>query len=65
MTTIIPQQPTISIYKLVNGEYELQQFRENNSLISQVFPELDNSTRSLYNVIEKKVVNKDKKKLMV
>jgi len=35
-----PKQPTISIYDLVNGEYQINQFRENDFIISPTFPEL-------------------------
>lgn len=35
-----PKQPTLSICTLVNGEYEIQQFRGNQTMISQTFPDL-------------------------
>jgi Uma2 family endonuclease len=35
-----PKQPTVSICTLVDGEYEIQQFRGNQTLISLTFPEL-------------------------
>jgi Uma2 family endonuclease len=35
-----PKQPTLSICILVDGEYEIQQFRGNQTLISLTFPEL-------------------------
>jgi Uma2 family endonuclease len=35
-----PKQPTLSICTLVDGEYEIQQFRGNQTLISLTFPEL-------------------------
>ncbi len=35
-----PKQPTLSICTLINGEYEIQQFRGNQSLISPTFPDL-------------------------
>ena len=35
-----PKQPTLSICTLVNGEYEIQQLRGNESLVSPTFPDL-------------------------
>jgi Uma2 family endonuclease len=35
-----PKQPTLSICTLVNGEYEIQQLRGNQTIISQTFPDL-------------------------
>ncbi len=35
-----PKQPTLSICTLVNGEYEIQQFRGNQTIISPTFPSL-------------------------
>lgn len=35
-----PKQPTLSICTLVDGEYEIQQFRGNQTIISPTFPEL-------------------------
>ena len=36
-----PKQPTISVYYLVDGEYDLHQFRANESIQSPTFPELE------------------------
>ena len=36
-----PKQPTISIYQLVDGEYQVNRFRANDSIESVVFPDLD------------------------
>jgi Uma2 family endonuclease len=36
-----PKQPTISIYYLVDGEYDLHQFRSGDRLQSPTFPDLD------------------------
>jgi len=36
-----PKQATISIYQLVDGEYQVSQFRKNDKFESQIFPELD------------------------
>lgn len=35
-----PKQPTLSICTLVNGEYEIQQLRGNESVVSRTFPNL-------------------------
>ncbi len=35
-----PKQPTISVYYLVDGEYDLHQFRSNELIISPTFPDL-------------------------
>jgi Uma2 family endonuclease len=35
-----PKQPTISIYQLIDGEYQVRQFRENDQIESATFPEL-------------------------
>lgn len=35
-----PKQPTLSICTLVDGEYEIQQFRDNQTITSTVFPGL-------------------------
>lgn len=36
-----PKQPTISIYSLVQGEYQVRQFRGNERIESPAFPELN------------------------
>jgi Uma2 family endonuclease len=35
-----PKQPTLSICTLVDGEYEIQQFRGNQTIVSRTFPNL-------------------------
>lgn len=35
-----PKQPTLSVYQLIDGEYQVQQFRARERLISSAFPEL-------------------------
>jgi Uma2 family endonuclease len=35
-----PKQPTISVYQLVEGEYQVNQFRGTEQVISPAFPEL-------------------------
>jgi Uma2 family endonuclease len=36
-----PKQPVITIYQLVEGTYQGQQFRKSDRLISQTFPDLN------------------------
>jgi Uma2 family endonuclease len=36
----IPKQPTLSICTLVNGRYQIQQFRDDDAIFSPTFPEL-------------------------
>jgi Uma2 family endonuclease len=36
-----PKQPTFSVYTLVDGEYEVQRFKQGDRIISSVFPELN------------------------
>lgn len=35
-----PKTPTVSVYTLINGEYQLQQFRGSDRILSMTFPEL-------------------------
>ena len=35
-----PKRPTLSVYELVDGEYQLKQFREDDRIESPTFPEL-------------------------
>jgi Uma2 family endonuclease len=36
-----PKQPTISIYQLVDGEYQVTQFRGDDRIVSPIFPQLN------------------------
>ena len=36
-----PKQPTLSVHQLVDGEYQVQQFRGSDRIISATFPELN------------------------
>jgi Uma2 family endonuclease len=36
-----PKQPTLSVHQLVDGEYQVQQFRGGDRIISAAFPELN------------------------
>ncbi|MDY7020377.1 MAG: Uma2 family endonuclease [Cyanobacteriota bacterium] len=43
-----PKQPTISVYQLVNEEYQVQQFRGNESIESSAFPELNLTAEQIF-----------------
>lgn len=43
-----PKQPVITIYQLIKGTYEGQQFRGNNSLISPTFPALSLTAEQIF-----------------
>jgi Uma2 family endonuclease len=44
-----PKQPTISIYQLVDNEYQVQQFRGDDIIISQAFPDLTITAHQIFN----------------
>jgi Uma2 family endonuclease len=46
--TGIPKQPTILIYQLKEGEYEVQQFRGNDIIKSPTFAELDLTANQIF-----------------
>ncbi|MEN9222828.1 MAG: Uma2 family endonuclease [Thermostichus sp. BF3_bins_97] len=48
----LPKQPTVSVYSLVNGVYELAQFRLGDMVRSAVFPELELRTEQILQVAE-------------
>ena len=43
-----PKQPTISIYVLVDGEYQVSQFRDNESIQSVAFPDLNLTAEEIF-----------------
>ena len=43
-----PKIPTISIYSLVNNEYEIQQFKNQEKLVSPTFPELNLTVSQIF-----------------
>ncbi len=45
-----PKQPTITICQLVDGEYELRQFQEDNHLLSITFPDLSITVDQIFGV---------------
>jgi Uma2 family endonuclease len=46
-----PKQPTFTICSLVEGEYEIQQFRASDRVISPTFPELQLTVNQIFNLI--------------
>ncbi|MEG4805606.1 Uma2 family endonuclease [Microcoleus sp. ARI1-B5] len=43
-----PKQPTISVYQLVDGEYEITQFRGDDNIESAAFPELKLTAQQVF-----------------
>ncbi|NQE33405.1 hypothetical protein E5S67_01124 [Microcoleus sp. IPMA8] len=43
-----PKQPTVSIYQLVEGEYQVSQFRESDTIISSAFPKLNLTVEQVF-----------------
>jgi Uma2 family endonuclease len=43
-----PKQPTLTVYHLLDGEYQGEQFRRGERVRSQVFPELNLTTDQIF-----------------
>lgn len=43
-----PKQPTLSVYTLVEGEYEVKRFRSGEAIVSPTFPELQLSSVAVF-----------------
>jgi len=43
-----PKQPTLSVYQLVDGEYDLAQFRGDDKIESAAFPELNLTAQQVF-----------------
>lgn len=43
-----PKQPTISIYQLVEGEYQVSQFRKSDRTLSPTFPQLNLTAQEIF-----------------
>ncbi|MBW4613269.1 MAG: Uma2 family endonuclease [Desmonostoc vinosum HA7617-LM4] len=43
-----PKQPTISVYSLVEGEYQVRQFQNSDRLISQTFTQLNLTAEQIF-----------------
>jgi Uma2 family endonuclease len=44
-----PKQPTVSIYQLVDGVYQITQFRGTDRIVSPTFPELNLTAQQIFN----------------
>jgi Uma2 family endonuclease len=44
-----PKQPTLSVYQLIDDEYQIQKFRGTDRIISQIFPELSLTVNQIWN----------------
>ena len=45
-----PKQPTVSIYHLVDGEYQVNQFQQQDMIISPTFPDLQLSVVQVFDL---------------
>jgi Uma2 family endonuclease len=43
-----PKQPTISIHLFIEGEYQVKQFRNDEMIISQIFPDLNLTAQQIF-----------------
>jgi len=43
-----PKQPTISIYELIDGEYQVDQFQGDEQIVSPTFPELSLTANQIF-----------------
>jgi Uma2 family endonuclease len=43
-----PKQPTVSLYTLIDGEYQVSQFRGTDRIISPTFPELNLTSEQIF-----------------
>jgi len=48
-----PKQPTISVYQLVEGEYQASQFREGDRILSFALPELNLTVEQVFGSIQR------------
>jgi Uma2 family endonuclease len=46
-----PKQPTVTVCSLIDGEYELQPFQANESIISAIFPELTLTAEQIFEAV--------------
>lgn len=47
-----PKQPTISVYQMLDGEYTIQQYRQNQRIESLIFPELSLTAEQVFQLGE-------------
>jgi Uma2 family endonuclease len=43
-----PKQPTLSICELIDGEYQIKQFRDSDRIASPTFPELNLTAQQIF-----------------
>ena len=43
-----PKQPTVTVCQLIDGEYQLQLFRNSDRLVSKIFPELNLTAAQIF-----------------
>jgi len=43
-----PKEPTLSVYQLIEGEYQVSQFRGDNRIASPTFPELNLTAETIF-----------------
>jgi Uma2 family endonuclease len=43
-----PKQPTVSVFNLVDGEYQVNKFQDSGLLVSQTFPELNLTAMQIF-----------------
>ncbi|MFN6481017.1 Uma2 family endonuclease [Nostoc sp. DedQUE07] len=43
-----PKQPTVSLFTLIEGEYQVSQFQGSDRIISPLFPELDLTAKQIF-----------------
>lgn len=43
-----PKEPTLSVYQLIEGEYQVQQFRGNDKIISPTFPTFNKTANQIF-----------------
>ncbi len=43
-----PKQPTVSIYQLVDGEYQVSQFKNSDRIFSSIFPKLSLTPQQIF-----------------
>ncbi|QMS88347.1 Uma2 family endonuclease [Nostoc edaphicum CCNP1411] len=43
-----PKQPTVSLYTLIEGEYQVSQFQDTDRIISPLFPELNLTAEQIF-----------------
>jgi Uma2 family endonuclease len=47
-----PKVPTVSVYVLVDGVYQMQQFRDGDEIVSSIFSELRLTAAEILTVVE-------------